>query len=205
MTGIAPTLAKLTVPLDSLKPYSRNARKHDLETLRASLRHHGQYRPIVVRAGSNEILAGNGTWAAAKAEGWREIACTFVDVDDDQAARIVLVDNRSNDLAGYDEAVLADLLESLPTLDGTGYGQDDLDELLAKVRGPQEGLTDPDAVPEPPAEPVTMLGDLWLLGEHRLLCGDAGDEAHHERLLEGMVCDLVLTDPPYGVGVEYGE
>jgi DNA N-6-adenine-methyltransferase (Dam) len=81
------------------------------------------------------VLAGNHTLRAARALGWGEIAVTFVDVDEEQAARIVLVDNRTNDLAGYDDTELAALLEGLPTLDGTAWGEDELERLLAKVNG----------------------------------------------------------------------
>lgn len=196
---IPSTLRKLAVPIASLKPYPRNARRGNVEAVKESLTYHGQYRPIVVRAHTNEVLAGNHTLAAAKELGWQEIAATFVDVDDDEAARINLVDNRANDLAGYDDGALAELLASLPKLDGTGYGQEDLDALLAKVQGPRAGLTDPDDVPEAPAEPVTKPGDLWLLGEHHLLCGDSTVEAEVGRLMAGAKAYMLWTDPPYGV------
>ncbi|WP_093779369.1 MULTISPECIES: hypothetical protein [unclassified Streptomyces] len=95
----------------------------------------GQYKAIVVNRGThtgrpNEILAGNHTSAAAQQLGWDQIAATFVDVGDEDAARIVVVDNRTSDLAGYDSELLADILEELPDLDGTGYDQGALDKLL---------------------------------------------------------------------------
>lgn len=89
---IPATLAGLVVAVDSLRLYGQNPRRGDVDSICESLRNHGQYRPIVVRAGTNEVLAGNHTLAAARKLGWAEIAATFVDVDDDQAARIVLVD-----------------------------------------------------------------------------------------------------------------
>lgn len=135
------TLTKLTVPVDGLKPYHRNPRQGDIGAIVSSLEHHGQYRPIVVNARTQEVLAGNHTLAAARELGWTEIAATFVDVDDDQAARIVLVDNRANDLAHYDGETLTDILKELATeteyrLEGTGFTGDDLDDLLAELQEP---------------------------------------------------------------------
>jgi hypothetical protein len=141
MEAIPSTLRKLLVPLDGLTTYSRNPRKGDLELLKESLKQHGQFRPLVVRAGSNEILAGNGTAEAARQLGWTEIAVTFVDVDDDEAARIVLIDNRTADRGGYDQGLLADLLQSLPEpTRGTGYSEDSLKTILAATDrlGPED-------------------------------------------------------------------
>jgi ParB-like chromosome segregation protein Spo0J len=130
-TAIPPTLTALKVPVTGLIPYGNNPRRGNIDVIVESLTHHGQYRPIVVRAKTFEVLAGNHTLAAAKELGWKEIAATFVDVSDDEAARIVLVDNRAADLGTYDDEVLADLLASLPDLDGTGFDPDDLATLMA--------------------------------------------------------------------------
>jgi ParB-like nuclease domain len=133
MTQIPATLRKLAVDIDSLKPYPGNARRGDLDVIQASLRLHGQYRAIVVQKSTRYILAGNHTWMSAKAEGWKKIAATFVDVDDIEARRINLIDNRAADLGDYDLGALADQLSSLPDLDGTGYGQEAMDRLLEDV------------------------------------------------------------------------
>ncbi|MEU6417831.1 ParB/RepB/Spo0J family partition protein [Streptomyces spiralis] len=132
---IPESLLPLAVPIDDLVEYYRNPRTGDVDAIAESLRVNGQYKAIVVNRGThtgrpNEILAGNHTWAAAKQLGWDQIAATFVDVTDEDAARIVVVDNRTSDLAGYDSELLADILEELPDLDGTGYDQDALDKLL---------------------------------------------------------------------------
>ena len=131
--SIPATLAPLTVPIDGLVPYGKNPRRSNLDLIVDSLTRHGQYRPIVVRTGTFEVLAGNHTLAAAKELGWPEIAATFIDVTDDEAARIVLVDNRASDLGGYDNALLLDLLSELAQSEaqllGTGYDPDDLDAL----------------------------------------------------------------------------
>ena len=120
---------------DELRPYHRNPRLGDVEAIARSQEVNGQYRPIVVNLGRHtgrplEVLAGNHTLAAAKHLGWAKIAATTVDVDDMEAARIVAADNRTADLGGYDDAVLIGLLQELPDLDGTGYTEDDLDDLL---------------------------------------------------------------------------
>jgi len=131
--GILPALDKLAVPIDSIGPWPGNPRKGDLRAIRESLARTGQYRPLIVQAGTNYIMAGNQTWHAARELGWRKIAVLTHEVDDETGRRIVAVDNRSSDLAGYDDALLADLLSGLDDLIGSGYSPDDLDDLLAKV------------------------------------------------------------------------
>lgn len=131
MAEIPRTLDALKVPIEGLSPYGNNPRRGNVDVIVESLQRHGQYRPIVVRAKTFEVLAGNHTLAAAKQLGWTEIAATFVDCTDDEAARIVLVDNRAADLGAYDDDVLTELLASLPDLEGTGYDPDDLSFLQA--------------------------------------------------------------------------
>jgi len=196
---IPETLSALAVPIDSLTPYQDNPRRGDLEAIKESLAANGQYRPIVVNRRTGEVLAGNHTLRAAEQLGWTRIAVTWVDVDDETARRIVLVDNRSNDLAGYDDALLASILEDLPDLEGTGYDKAALAELLAGRDDPV-ALTDPDeAAPLPERAPVSRVGDIWELGESRLLVGDATDEAAVLDALGDDRADCVWTDPPYGV------
>jgi DNA modification methylase len=201
---IPDTLAELEVPIDSLRPYGRNPRRGDLAAIRESLDAHGQYRPIVARKGTGEVLAGNHTLAAALELGWTSIAATFVDVDDDQAARIVLVDNRTSDLGGYDDGALTSLLRSLPDLAGTAWAQADLDKLLDEQLG--DGA-DRDTEPGPvPATPKTRRGDIWSLGLHQLICGDSTSPSTVTRLFQGGEADeraeMVWSDPPYGVDYE---
>lgn len=138
---IPASLADLAVPVDELAPYHRNPRTGDLDSIAESLSTNGQYRPIVVNRGThtgrtNEILAGNHTFKAAKQLGWDTIAVTWLDVDEDAAAKIVIVDNRTSDLAGYDTVLLADILTELPDLQGTGYDQEQLDQLLDETALP---------------------------------------------------------------------
>lgn len=177
----------------------------DVQLIKESLQHHGQYRPIVVQASTNHILAGNHTFKAAKELGWDTIEATFIDVDNDKALRILLMDNRANDKATYDTDELVGLLDQLLNTDleltGTGFSMGDLDDLLANIDTPDKDLGDVDEIPKPPVVPVSKLGDVWLLGKHRLVCGDATKPEDYQKLLNGETVDLVWTDPPYGVAV----
>jgi ParB-like nuclease domain len=135
---IHPTLEHLAQPVDSLTPRRRNPRRGDIAAIRDSMRKHGQYRPIVANQPTREVLVGNHTLAAARELGWTDVAVTWVDVDEETAARIVIVDNRTSDLAGWDNALLGELLRELPDLAGTGFEQGDLDALLASLAPPDE-------------------------------------------------------------------
>lgn len=161
------------VPIESIKPYRGNARTHDHDVIRESLRVNGQYRPLVVRLKTREVLAGNGTLQAAIDEDWDEVWVTFIDVDAKAARRIVLVDNRSNDLAGYDQEALGKLLDGIPTLKGTGYSEIEQKKLVTFMAGDPGPITPPK--PEPDAR--SHIGDTWELGEHRMSVGDPASEA----------------------------
>ena len=193
------TIAELAVPIEGLQHYGGNPRSGNVKAIAESLEYHGQYKPVVVRTGTMEILAGNHTVKAARELGWTDIAATFVDVSDEQAARIVLVDNRTNDLAGYDESALADLLQGLPSLDGTGFDQEAVEALVHGVE--QDTAEAPDSADEVPEKspPIARLGDVFDLGPHRVICGDATDPAVLARLLEDERPHMMWTDPPYGV------
>jgi len=201
-------------PVGSLHTYRKNPRRGDLPKIKASLKVNGQYKPIVVNRGTHtnrprEVLAGNHTLMGARDLGWPTIAACWVDVDDDQAARIVAADNRTADLGGYDDAELADLLGSLPDLDGTGYDTGDLDALLAAITAEDDQSAegdpaqDDDTPPAPPAEPVTQPGDVWQLGPHRIVCGDCRDADTVAGLLDGARINLAFTSPPYADRRDY--
>ncbi len=198
-TTVAPTLAHLTVPITSLRPHPRNPRRGNLEAVKESLLHHGQYRPIVANQRTGEVLAGNHVLRAAGELGWEEIAATFVDLSDEEATRLVLVDNRTSDLAGYDDDLLVELLEGLPDLSGTGFDQGALDDLLEEVAPPP---LEEQELPPAPEDPEARPGDLYALGHHRLLCGAATEARDLERLMAGEQAALLWTDPPYGVAYE---
>ena len=123
-----------SVALDQVKPYHNNPRKGNVEIIAESLKTYGQYQPITVNKRTGEILAGNHTYQAAETLGWEKIAVTYVDVDETTAAKIVAIDNRSSDLSQYDKIKLADLLESIPELTGSGYTFEEFDDLKAEIQ-----------------------------------------------------------------------
>jgi DNA modification methylase len=184
------------VPLDRLRSFPGNPRRGDVDAIRASLRAHGQYRSVVVNE-RDMVLAGNHLVEAARREGFADVVVDFVDVDPGQARRIVAIDNRTSDLAGYDAAALIELLSSCEDLAGTGYDDQALDALIFDTQA--ELALEDDEPPLLPAEPTSRTGDVFELGEHRLVCGDARSRAAYEALLEGQQADLLWTDPPYGV------
>lgn len=195
------------IALDELTPFPGNAKRGDVDTIRTSLRRNGQYRSLVVREipdGPLIVLAGNHTLQALAAEGHTTARCEVVLCDEDTAHRINLVDNRTAELGEYDNDALAELLSYLDgDYEGTGYTDDDVEALLNyPEETATEGLTGPDEVPAPPSEPVTKMGDLWLLGPHRLLCGDSTNPTDVQRAVGEHTITLIHADPPYGMGKE---
>ena len=192
-----------TLPLADLHLYRTNPRRGDTAAIAASLGKRGQYKPIVVNVGTltgrpMEILAGNHTYLAAASLGWESMDVVTVDVSDDEAAQIVLADNRLADLGGYDDADLLATLETAGSLEATGYTDQDLTALLRALDEPV-GLTDPDDVPDlPEGGTITVEGDVWRLGPHVLYVGSSGDIDAVADAAQG-AADVVWTDPPYGV------
>lgn len=193
------------VAIDSIHPFENNARIGNIEVIKESLSRNGQYRGIVVNERTGEILAGNHTYKAAQSLGWSKIQVDFVDVDDQQARRIVAVDNRANDIAGYNEEALVELLQELDgDLEGTGYEKADLDELIAGL-SIGFGGKDEDAVPDPPDEPQTELGQIIQLGDHFLICADINDYHFWVPQVEKLAphgVNLTVTSPPYNIGLD---
>jgi len=195
------SLEYASLGVDDVSTFVGNPRRGDVAAIAASLRVRGQYRPVVVNRGTFtgrplEVLAGNHTVLAARSLGWPVVQAALVDVDDATAAQIVAADNRLADLGSYDDADVLALLERAGDLEGTGYTAADVAALLA---GTPVALTDPDAVPPLPVVPVSAVGDVWLLGPHRLVVGDAGDADVLGLAVGDDVADCVWTDPPYGV------
>ena len=160
------------VPIGDIQPHPKNPRQGDVNAIVASIKANQFYGVCVVQRSMGFILVGNHRWMAARQCGLEQIPVVWVDCDDATALRILLADNRTNDLASYDEQMLVEMLQEIQaevgTLGGTGYDLEALDDLLKDLDGygeTVEGLTDGDAVPEVRPDPVTKLGDLWLLGE----------------------------------------
>lgn len=195
-------------PVDSLIPYARNARTHSEEQIAqiaASIREFGWTNPILTD-GDKGVIAGHGRLAAA-----RKLELTEVPVIElghlspEQKKAYILTDNRIALNSGWDEELLKLELQELQgvdfDLDLLGFGDDEIERLL---NGDQAGggLTEDDAIPEAPVDPVSRPGDLWILGNHRLLCGDSTVLSDVERLMGGQLADMAFTDPPYNV--DYG-
>jgi len=196
------------VPLDSLVLDPANARLHggtNLDAIQASLRRFGQAEPLVVRREDRLVIAGNGRLAAMKALGWTGCDVVLLDVGQLDATALAIALNRTAELASWDDAVLGKLLTHLQAegaLAGTGFTDDEVATLL-RAAEPAVELDDP-GPGELPAEPVTQPGDLWLLGPHRILFGDATRSEDLARVTDGRLADLVWTDPPYGVAYTGG-
>jgi site-specific DNA-methyltransferase (adenine-specific) len=198
---IAQPLRHLAVPVSSLNLDPANARKHDeknLAAIKGSLARWGQRFPIVVQRQGSVVRAGNGRVLAARELGWTHVAALVVDETDVEAVAFALADNRTSELAEWDDEALARLLESLPddAFAATGFGDDDLSELLDQLA---PATVEEDEVPALLPDPISRRGDLWLMGEHKLLVGDSTSSADVRRLMGRSAADLVLTDPPYGV------
>lgn len=203
LTYISRNLRPLAVPVSSLKLDEQNARRHpktNIAALTESLRRFGQQKPIVITP-DGTVIAGNGLLAAAKKLGWKYVAATRTDLKDRKARAYALADNRTNELSSWDEQILLAQIRLLQDagddMNAFGFARE-INRLVVEAMEEQSDL---DVLPAPPDEPVTKPGDLWLLGDHRLLCGDAGNAEDVDRLLDGAAVHLVNTDPPYNVGV----
>ena len=193
-------------PTDKLIPYARNARAHSdaqVAQIAASIAEFGFTNPIL--AGSDGVIvAGHGRLAAAQKLGLASVPVVVLDhLTATQRRALVIADNRIAENAEWDDAMLrvelADLQDEGFDLDLTGFDADALAELMAGDEPVNEGQTDEDAVPEVGETPVSRSGDVWQLGPHRLLCGDATVAASYDALLDGEAVDMVFTDPPYNV------
>ena len=192
-------------PLEKIIPYARNARKipqEAVDKVAASIQEFGWRQPIVVDR-NGVIICGHVRWRAAQKLGLTMVPVhVAINLTPAQVRAYRLMDNRSHEETTWDEDLLGlellDLKELGFDLDLTGFNLHEIDELLARTGG-NNGLTDPDAVPEIPENPVSLPGDLWVLSDHHLLCGDATSRAAGERVLAGAQADLVFTDPPYSV------
>ncbi len=205
-------LRDLTVqrwPIDKLIPYARNARTHSdaqVAQVAASIIEFGWTNPILV-GGDGVIIAGHARLAAARKLGMTEAPVIVLDhLTPAQRRALVLADNRLALNAGWDEEMLHVELESLEKegfdLDLAGFTDEEIEELLRDPEETFEGLTDDNAIPEEPEQAVTVLGDVWVMGEHRLLCGDATNPEAMKTVLAGGLAGMVFTDPPYNVDYE---
>jgi len=192
--------------ISEIKPYPNNPRLNDdaVDAVAESIRQFGFRQPIVVD-GENVIICGHTRYKAAMKLGLEKVPVHVAkDLTPEQIKAFRIADNKTGELAEWNYDLLPIELGELQSLDFDlgmlGFNQEELAKLLDP--GVNDGLTDPDDVPEPPDAPTTQPGDLWILGDHRLLCGDSSNPDDVDRLLDGAPIHLVNTDPPYNVKVE---
>lgn len=193
-----------TVPIGALKAYTHNARTHSpdqVAQIAASMVEFGFTNPVLIDK-DETIIAGHGRVEAARSLGMEEIPCIRLEhLTPDQVRAYCLADNKLALNAGWNEDTLAAELKALEAVGFdvslTGFSEEELSALLdVEVI---TGNTDPDETPETPVEPITKPGDLWILGNHRLLCGDSTDVISVDKLIDGCLVEMVFTDPPYGI------
>lgn len=194
--------AAVWVPIDELHVWKDNPRKNDgapVKKVADSIHRFGFASPIIARR-NGEIIAGHTRYKAAKQLKLDRVPVRYMDLEPDAAHLLALADNRTAEEAEWDDAMLSAVLGQLESqgadLAATGFDEKELERLLRDVS------VDSDAdgeVMEPPADPITKPGDLWLLGEHRLLCGDSTKAEDVKRLMAGAKPEMMVTDPPYGV------
>ena len=196
---------------EDLLSYARNSRTHpeaQVDQIAASIKEFGFTNPVLID-GDGQIIAGHGRVMAARKLKLSEVPCIrLIHLTETQKKAYVIADNKLALNAGWDDELLAleieDLKEENFDLSLLGFTQDELDDIAEKIAEEVEGLTDEDAVPETPEEPKTKLGDIYKLGNHRLMCGDSCSVSDMEKLCDGQLVDMWLTDPPYNVAYEGG-
>lgn len=208
-------LAITQVPFDDLEFWPGNARRGVVSDIAESMRINGVFNAVVVQQSTNRVMVGNHRLMALMElhkedpETWPATApAVILDVDDQQAARINLADNKTADDATWDQRLLAEQLTALMEEDGlagTGFDEDELEELVSSLEASDRALEGEDGLAadeqdvEPPEDPISELGDIWVLGRHRVICGDSTDPEVYKALLEDEPADVIWTDPPYGV------
>lgn len=192
----------------NLIPYINNSRTHSEEQVNqiaASIQEFGFNNPILIDA-DNGVIAGHGRIMAAKKLGIDELPCVRLEhLSEAQKKAYIIADNKLALNADWDFELLQIEIENLKEMDFDidllGFDESELSEFEATA-DTKDGLTDDDEIPEPPEDPVSVLGDVWLLGKHRLMCGDSCSQTAIEKLMCGELADIWLTDPPYNVAYE---
>jgi DNA modification methylase len=197
------------IPIEKLNPAAYNPRKDlqpgdpEYEKLKRSMQEFGYVEPIVWNKRSGNIVGGHQRYKILLDMGMQEVDCVVVDLDETKEKALNIALNKIQ--GDWDYEKLTDLLQELDTgefdLELTGFDMDEIEDLMTQFHVPGEIIED--EVPEPPEEPITKPGDLWIMGRHRLLCGDATKKEDVERLMDGKKADMVFTDPPYNIGYDY--
>lgn len=192
------------VSIESVSEDPTNARSHsavNIEAIENSLKEFGQVEPLVVHKSSHHVIGGNARLSIMKRLGWKQIDIVEVDLPPDKTKALGIALNRTGELAEWNKDNLKTILDDLKLKDfdisKLGFKAGDLESLFGTKE--IDGKTDPDAVPEV-KKATAKAGQLWKLGNHRLMCGDATNEDDVKRLLNGQDFDMIFTDPPYGLG-----
>jgi DNA modification methylase len=192
--------------VDLLIPYARNAKQHSdaqVAQIAASIREFGWGAPILID-GQNNVIAGHGRLLAARKLGMTEVPVIPLEhLSDTQRRALILADNKIGENASWENELLgvelSELQEAGFDLGLTGFSTEEWDALIAGEEDSNDGLTDEDAAPEAPVEPTSQARDIWILGEHKVICGDATKLEHYKALLGDELVDMTFTDPPYNV------
>ena len=193
------TVEWLAIDAVHLSPSNPRHNDHAVPHVAASLQRFGWRQPIVARP-DGEVIAGNTRLKAAQSLGMKMVPVVWFEGPAIEATAFAIADNRTHEFADWDEPALASLLKELQAEDalfGVGFDEKDIEELLAGVDGPVTGLVEDPGPIEPPQIAVSKPGDIWLLGEHRLMCGDSTKAEDVGRLMAGQTAALLATDPPY--------
>ena len=192
------------VSINDLNPWQDNPRQNSeaISEVAKSIKRFGFASPIIARKADNMIIAGHTRFEAAKEIGLKTVPVRFMDLDLNDAQLLALADNKLGEIALWDDSKLKDILMNLEdqSLDGLGWSNDELLDLIND--GVIDLNGDPDEVPEVEENAITKEGDLWILGDHRLLCGDSTKEEDVARLMDGSQADMVFTDPPYNINYQ---
>jgi len=187
------------VPIGDVKPWEKNPKKHNIPAIIASIKRFGRMKPISVQKGTMMVIAGHGRLMAMKQMGFETIPITEHEMPDAEAKAYALVDNETTISGGWDDALLkVDLQEiklELPDLDMADFG---FSEKQTGISAKEDNF-DTEAALKQIEEPITKLGDVITLGEHRLMCGDSTKKEDVDRLMQGKKADMTFTDPPYSI------
>lgn len=200
-----------TIDIEILIPYARNSRTHSdsqVAQIAASIKEFGFTNPVLID-GDGGIIAGHGRVMAARKLKLTEVPCIrLAHLTETQKRAYVIADNKLAMNSGWDNEMLklefAELTDEGFDLDLIGFSEEELAEILQDPEQLTEGLTDEDATPDLPEEPTTKVGDIYILGNHRLMCGDSTSIDAVDKLMDGQKADMVFTDPPYGVDYDGG-
>lgn len=196
------------VTIEKLIPYAKNSRTHSdaqIAQIAASIKEFGFVNPVLIDE-QDGIIAGHGRVMAARKLGINEVPCIrLAHLTENQKRAYVIADNKLALNAGWDEEMLKLEIKDLEASDFDisllGFDAEELENIMDEPET-TEGLTEDDEVPEPPEDPITVLSDVWILGKHRLMCGDSTSVSDLEKLTDGQLVDMWLTDPPYNVAYE---